>query len=98
MQYSLPTNAYGNSSISGALHVNGTARVQRVSIEDNRFLHDLLLAWEETGNVPVLINTSLNHDGEPIVERPHEAVRLFLETSLDALVIDEFLLTKHTRP
>jgi len=80
--------------IPAAVHVDGTARVQTVSPSANPRYHALLSAFEQRTGVPVLINTSFNVRGEPIVCSPRDAVESFYSTPLDALVIGSFLLEK----
>jgi carbamoyltransferase len=82
--------------LAAVTHVDGTARVQTVRAEDNPFLHRLLeLIGEETG-IPVLLNTSLNARGEPIVETPEDALQLFLQHPIDLLVLGDRIVRKHT--
>jgi carbamoyltransferase len=80
--------------IPGVVHVDGTARVQTVRRDQNERLYDLLKAFEALTGVPVLINTSFNIKGEPIVETPEDAVRCFLGTGIDYLAIHDLLLSK----
>lgn len=80
--------------IPAAVHVDGTARVQTVSPSANPRYHALLSAFEQRTGVPVLINTSFNVRGEPIVCSPRDAVESFYSTPLDALVIGSFLVEK----
>ncbi|MBY0384292.1 carbamoyltransferase [bacterium] len=75
-------------------HLDGTARLQTVSKEQNSRLHQLLSIFEEKTGVPVLINTSFNVRGEPIVESPADAVRCFLKTEIDCLVLGDFIIEK----
>ncbi|MBU0552641.1 hypothetical protein KKF91_07085 [Myxococcota bacterium] len=75
-------------------HVDGTARVQTVHPEDNPRFHRLLSVWGERTGVPVLINTSFNVRGEPIVCSPADAYRCFLRTDIDFLVMGRFLVEK----
>jgi carbamoyltransferase len=81
--------------IPSIVHVDGTARVQTVRREDNEMLYRLLKEFEALTGVPVLLNTSFNVKGEPIVERPHEAVECFLTTGIDYLAIHDLQLTKN---
>jgi carbamoyltransferase len=76
------------------VHADGTARVQSVVREDQPELHALLRQVGLRTGVPVLVNTSLNLAGEPIVETPADAVSLFERSRLDALVMGPHLLTK----
>ncbi len=80
--------------IPAAVHIDGTARIQTVSREHHPLYHEVLKAFERRTGVPVLINTSFNSRGEPIVCSPHDAIATFYSTPLDALVIGSFLLEK----
>jgi carbamoyltransferase len=80
--------------IPSALHSDHTARVQTVHRETNPIFHDLLEAVGQRTGVPVLVNTSFNVRGEPIVATPKAAIEAFFSTSLDALVIGSFVLEK----
>jgi len=80
--------------IPAVTHVDGTARLHTVSRETNPLYWDLLQRFGEKSGVPVLLNTSFNVRGEPIVCTPKEAIACFFNSGLDALVIDHFLLTK----
>jgi carbamoyltransferase len=80
--------------IPAACHADRTARVQTVDAEANPRYHALLKAFGALTGVPVLINTSFNVRGEPIVCTPKDAIDAFFSTPLDALVIGSFLLEK----
>ncbi|KQY79815.1 carbamoyltransferase [Pelomonas sp. Root1444] len=80
--------------IPSALHTDHTARVQTVHSETNPLFHELLQAVGRTTGVPVLVNTSFNVRGEPIVATPKAAIDAFFSTPLDALVIGSFILEK----
>ena len=80
--------------IPSACHTDQTARVQTVSPESNPLFHELLKAFGRRSGVPVLINTSFNVRGQPIVCTPRHALEAFISTPLDALVIGRFLLVK----
>lgn len=75
-------------------HTDGTGRVQTVSRQLNPKLHQLLTAFDELTGVPVLLNTSFNDNGEPIVESPADAIECFLKIDLDYLIIGDYLLSK----
>jgi carbamoyltransferase len=81
--------------IPSVVHVDSTARVQTVRREHNERLHALLTEFEAITGVPVLLNTSFNVKGEPIVETPDDAIRCFLTTGIDYLVLHDLLLAKH---
>jgi carbamoyltransferase len=80
--------------IPGIVHVDGTARVQTVRREQNEKMYDLLTEFEKLTGVPVLINTSFNIKGEPIVETPRDAVNCFLYTGIDYLALHDTLVSK----
>jgi carbamoyltransferase len=80
--------------IPGIVHVDGTARVQTVREATNPKLYRLLKEFEALTGVPVLINTSFNVKGEPIVETPDDAMQCFLATGIDHLVLHDTLVSK----
>ncbi len=80
--------------IPAVRHVDGTARIQTIRRDQNARYYDLLRAFKARTGVPVLINTSFNTRGEPIVCTPRDAVESFWTSPLDALVIGSFLLEK----
>jgi carbamoyltransferase len=75
-------------------HVDGSARVQTVDPERHGRFYRLLRRFHEKTGCPVLVNTSFNVRGEPIVCSPADAYRCFLNTDLDALVLENHLLLK----
>ena len=79
-------------------HVNRTARIQTVSAYDNAEFESLLREFDRQTGCPVLINTSFNVRGEPIVGSPEDAYRCFCRTEMDAVVIEDCLLTKQPSP
>ena len=81
--------------VPAIVHVDGTARVQTVREETNPVLYRLLKEFEALTGVPVLINTSFNVKGEPIVETPRDAVICFLTTGIDNLVLHDTLISKN---
>jgi carbamoyltransferase len=83
------------SSIPAVTHVDYTARVQTVRREDNPAYYELLLAFERLTGCPVLVNTSFNVRGEPIVCTPAEAYTCFMRTEMDCLVLGDFVLLKN---
>ena len=82
------------AAIPAVTHVDGTARLQTVHHETNPRYHRLLKEFERLSGVPVLLNTSLNVMGEPIVESPVDAIRLFFTTGLDYLVMGNYIIGK----
>ena len=85
----LPTHRHNLPAIT---HVDGSARVQTVSEEHNPRLWKLLKAFEEVAGLPILLNTSFNVKGEPIVCTPREALNTFRNARLDALVLGDYLV------
>jgi carbamoyltransferase len=80
--------------IPAVRHVDGTARIQTINRNQHPLYYDLLRAFQRRTGVPVLVNTSFNTRGEPIVCTPRDAVESFWTSPLDALVIGPFLLQK----
>lgn len=80
--------------IPAVRHVDGTARIQTVNHEQNPMYYDLLRAFQRRTGVPVLVNTSFNTLGEPIVNTPRDAIECFWSSPLDALVIGPFIVEK----
>jgi carbamoyltransferase len=86
------------SEIPAVTHVDGSARVQTVHAETNPDFHALLVAFEALTGCPVLVNTSFNVRGEPIVCTPEDAWRCFTRTHLDHLVLGSFLVSRADQP
>lgn len=86
------------STIPAVTHVDHSARVQTVGPDVNPPFHALLGAFKEHTGCPVLVNTSFNVRGEPIVNTPAEAYTCFMRTNVDHLVLGSFLLDKADQP
>lgn len=82
------------SRIPAVVHVDGTARVQTVSKVTNPKFWYLIHAFDKIAGVPVVLNTSFNIKGEPIVCSPRDAIRCFYSSGLDCLLMDNFLVRK----
>jgi carbamoyltransferase len=80
--------------IPAVVHVDGTARVQTIRQDQNERLHALLKEFDSITGVPLLLNTSFNVKGEPIVETPEDAIHCFLTTGIDYLVLHDVLMAK----
>ena len=78
--------------IPAITHVDGTARVQTVTREDNGVFYELIHAFNEITGIPVILNTSFNDAGEPIVETPEDALISFLRTDMDYIVLGDYLV------
>ncbi len=81
--------------IPATVHVDNSCRVQSVQESNNPRFFRLLLAFLEISGCPVLLNTSFNVKGQPIVNSPDEAIECYLSTNIDCLVIGDFMLAKN---
>ena len=82
------------SEIPAVTHVDYSARIQTVDIRRNPRFYRLLQAFDRLTGCPMLVNTSFNVRGEPIVCTPEDAYRCFLATDMDALVLEDVLVVK----
>ncbi len=80
--------------IPAVTHIDGTARVQIVFKQDNPLFYSLIEETYQITQIPLLLNTSFNSAGEPIVETPEEAIKMFLSSELDFLVLKNTLIKK----
>lgn len=80
--------------IPAVTHVDGSARLQTISREQNQLYYDLIAEFDRQTGCPVIINTSFNVRGEPIVCTPEDAWRCFMRTEMDCLVMGNFILEK----
>jgi len=85
------------SEIPAVTHIDYSARVQTVSKQTNKLFHKLINAFYDKTNVPILVNTSFNVRGEPIVCTPTDAFKCFMGTDLDILVIGNYFLKKNNQ-
>ncbi|MFB6951288.1 carbamoyltransferase [Streptomyces niveus] len=86
------------STVPAVTHVDSSARVQTVDAHTHPLFHDLLTAFHRHTGCPVLINTSFNVRGEPIVHTPQEAYACFMRTGMDVLALGGHLLRKDEQP
>lgn len=91
MLHTVETRIEVRERIPAVVHIDGSARIQTVSAIEQPRLHRLLVEFGRITGVPVLLNTSFNRAGEPIVNSPEDAVRAFREGGLDALVLEDLL-------
>jgi carbamoyltransferase len=82
------------SDLPAITHVDYSARIQSVSREDNPNYHDLISEFKKLTGYGVIINTSFNVNGEPIICTPRDAVRCFMKTNIDILVLNNYILFK----
>jgi carbamoyltransferase len=86
------------SVVPAVTHVDYSARVQTVRREENPIYYDLIEAFYNLTGCPVIVNTSFNVRGEPIVCTPEDAYRCFMRTEMDYLIMETFLLDKRMQP
>jgi carbamoyltransferase len=86
------------STIPAVTHVDYSARVQTVRREANPLYYDIINAFYKQTGCPVIVNTSFNVRGEPIVCTPEDAYRCFMRTEMDYLVLENFILDKRAQP
>ena len=80
-------------NIPSALHVDNTARVQTVNKKQNKRFYSIINEFYKLTNIPVILNTSFNDAGEPLVETPRDALITSLKTNIDYLILENFLIT-----
>lgn len=108
LQYPVPTNYhqlsltdklyFQRSTLPAITHIDYSARVQTVHKETNEAFHNLITAFKQQTGCSVLINTSFNVRGEPVVCTPQEAYQCFMRTEMDYLVIENYLFSKQKQP
>jgi len=86
------------SDIPAVTHVDYSARIQTIDKEDHPVYYDLIERFYERTGCPVIVNTSFNVRGEPIVCTPEDAYRCFMRTNMDYLVLGKFILDKTQQP
>ncbi len=86
------------SEIPAVTHVDYSARIQTVHPDDNKRYYDLISRFYAKTGCPVIVNTSFNVRGEPIVESPLDAYKCFMRTEIDVLVLENFVLFKDEQP
>jgi carbamoyltransferase len=89
-----PFKPKGKKEVPATVHVDGSGRLQVIERQDNHLFYDLIEAYRKKTGIPIIINTSFNIRGEPIVCTPVDAIRCFLKTGIDYLVIGKFLVKK----
>jgi carbamoyltransferase len=88
----------GKRTIPSVTHVDNSARLQTVTREQNPLYYDLISAFDRITGVPLLVNTSFNVRGEPIVATPHDSYLCFMRTNMDYLVVGSYFLDKKEQP
>ena len=80
--------------IPSVTHVDGTGRLQTIGYDQNPNYYNLIKAFGKLSSIPILINTSFNIRGEPIVCTPYDAYRCMMGTGIDYLIMDKFLIKR----
>ena len=88
----------GNTPLPSITHVDNSARIQTISREQDPLYYDLIHRFFERTGVPVLINTSMNVRGEPMVCTTEDSYRCFMRTGMDVLVCGPFVMRKESQP
>jgi carbamoyltransferase len=88
----------GKRTIPSVTHVDNSARLQTVTRDESPLYYDLIKEFEKLTGVPIIINTSFNVRGEPIVCTPHDAYLCFMRTNMDHLVVGPYILDKKQQP
>lgn len=88
---------FKRSALPAITHVDGSARIQSLKKSDNPRFYALLQAFKEERGYGILLNTSFNVRGEPIVCNPQEAIHCFLQTEMDVLVLENFIIEKDSQ-
>lgn len=93
-----PIKKEWHKKIPSVTHVDGSGRLQTIRRNDNPLYHDLIKEFGKLSNIPILINTSFNIRGEPIVCTPKDAYRCMMGTGIDYLVVGKFLVKREENP
>lgn len=94
MMHAVPVVPARREQIAAVVHVDGTGRVQTVNRDDSPFIYALLGRFGEKTGVPIILNTSFNVKGQPIVETPEQAVETFERTNIECLVMPPYCIDK----
>jgi len=89
-----PVKKEWHNKIPSVTHVDGSGRLQSIRREQNRLYYDIIKEFGRLSGVPILINTSFNIRGEPIVCRPYDAYKCMMGTGIDCLVMGNFLIKR----
>ena len=80
--------------IPGVTHIDGTGRVETVTKEINNDFYFLIKEFKKLSNVPIILNTSFN-ENEPIVMNPQHAIKCFLRTKMDRLLLNNYIISRN---
>ena len=98
MTITLNVNKDKIKTIPAVVHVDNTARPQLVTESKNKSLYNILTEYQKLSGIPVLINTSFNLHEEPIVCTPNDALRAFEQGAVDFLALENFWVSKKSKP
>ena len=87
-----------HKKIPAVTHVDGSGRLQTIRRHQNQLYYDLIKEFGKLSGIPIIINTSFNIRGEPIVCTPYDAYKCMMGTGIDYLVIDRFLVKREDNP
>ena len=94
MNCTVDTKLTKKNKIPSVVHTDGTSRLQTVSKKFNPEFYKLLKEFHKITGIPILINTSFNLKGQPIVDSPRDALMTFFGSGIDYLVLNSFLVSK----
>ncbi|MFY9463169.1 MAG: carbamoyltransferase C-terminal domain-containing protein, partial [Candidatus Sungiibacteriota bacterium] len=94
MLLAAPVRPVWQKKIPAVTHIDGTSRIQTVTHEHNGRYYDMIAAFKEITGIGIILNTSFNLGGEPIVETPDDALSCFLNTQMDCLILEEYIIRK----
>jgi carbamoyltransferase len=94
MLLAVPVREAWRERIGAVVHVDGTSRVQTVARDEQPAYWSVIHEFDKLTGAPLVLNTSFNVQGEPIVAAPDDAVRCFLGTGIDALALGDYLAVK----
>jgi carbamoyltransferase len=94
MSFTVQAKPKAKQEAPAVVHIDQTSRIQAVKEELNPFFYKLLQAFKLRTGVPILLNTSFNLKGEPIIETPSDAIRTFVSSGLDFLVLGKYIVEK----
>ena len=86
--------SFAKSKVPAVVHVDGSGRLQTVNKEHNQFFYKVIEEFEKITGIPVILNTSFNINGEPIVLSPDDALNTFFNSGLEFLMMNSFLIKK----
>ena len=94
MEKVVPIRNEYREKIPAVTHTDGSGRLQTVNKEHNKFFYNIIEEFEKISSIPVILNTSFNINGEPIVLSPDDALNTFFNSGLEFLMMNSFLIKK----